>query len=66
MIEKCDDNLDIPLYINYTPEGVYKFNLYFVKPIWEIQYHNKTTEFSNTKKVPKEVAMLNVKDAEIL
>jgi len=66
MIEKCNDNLDIPLYINYTPEGVFKFNLYLVDPKWETQYHNKTTEFSNTKKIPKEVAMLDVKDAEIL
>ena len=66
MIEKCDDNLDIPLYINYTPAGIFKFNLYLVNPIWETQYHNKTTEFSNTNKIAKEVAMLNVKDAEVL
>ena len=45
LILKCKENLDIPLYINYTPKGVYKFNLYIVKPIWEIQYHNKTTQF---------------------
>jgi hypothetical protein len=37
-----------------------------VKPKWEIQYHNKTTEFNNTNKIPKEIAMLSVKDAEIL
>ena len=66
MIVKCNDNLDIPLYINSTPQGVYKFNLYIVKPIWEIQYHNKTTQFANTNKIPKEVAMLDIKDAEIL
>lgn len=66
MIVKCNDNLDIPLYINSTPKGVFKFNLYIVKPIWEIQYHNKTTQFANTNKIPKQVAMLNVKDAEIL
>ena len=22
MIEKCQDNLDVPFYINYTPEGI--------------------------------------------
>ena len=60
------ENLDIPLYINYTPKGVYKFNLYIVKPIWEIQYHNKTTQFKNNSKIPKEVAMLDIKDAEII
>lgn len=66
MINKCNDNLDIPMYINSTPKGVYRFNLYIVKPIWKIQYHNKTTQFANTSKIPKEIAMLDVKDAEIL
>lgn len=66
MIEKCKDNLDIPLYICSTPKGVFKFNLYLVNPKWETQYHNKTTQFSNTNKIQKEVAMLPVIDAEIL
>ena len=66
MIEKCKDNLDIPLYICSTPKGVFKFNLYLVEPNWETQYHNKTTQFSNTSKIPKEVAMLPVIDADIL
>lgn len=66
MLIKCKDNLDIPLYINSTPKGIFKFNLYIVNPIWEIQYHNKTTEFTNNNKVAKEVAMLKVTDAEIL
>ena len=66
IIEKCNDNLDIPMYINSTPNGVFRFNLYIVKPNWEIQYHNKTTHFSNINKIEKEVAMLEIKDAEIL
>jgi len=66
MIDKCKENLDIPIYINSTPKGVYRFNLYIVQPVWEIQYHNKTTQFSNTNKIPKEVAMLDIKEAEIL
>lgn len=66
MINKADENLDIPIYINSTPKGVYKFNLYLVDPKWEIQYHNKTTHFSNNNKIKKEVAMLPVIDAEIL
>ena len=66
MIDKCDDNLDIPMYINSTPNGIYRFNLYLVEPIWELQYHNKTTEFANNDKISKEVAMLDVKDAEVL
>jgi len=63
---KCSDNLDIPIYINSTPKGIYRFNLYLVEPKWEIQYHNKTTEFNNTNKVPKEIAMLDINEAEQL
>jgi len=66
MIQKCDDNLDIPMYINSTPKGVYQFNLYLVTLKWETQYHNKTTEFSNNNKIPKEIAMLDVNEAIIL
>ena len=66
MVLKCDDNLDIPMYINSTPKGIFRFNLYLVNPIWEIQYHNKTTHFSNNNKVPKEVAMLDIINAEVL
>ena len=66
IIEKCNDNLDIPIYINSTPKGVYRFNLYLAKTDWEIQFHNKTTEFRNKNKIPKEIALLDVKDAEEL
>tara|TARA_R110002012_G_scaffold125573_2_gene277170 strand:+ start:2106 stop:2495 length:390 start_codon:yes stop_codon:yes gene_type:complete len=66
MIEKCNDNLDIPMYINSTPKGVYRFNLFLIEPKWEIQYHNTTTTFANNKKIPKEIAMLPVVDAQIL
>jgi len=66
IIAKCNDNLDIPIYINSTPKGVYRFNLYLVNPVWETQYHNKTTEFKNNKKIPKEIAMLDVNEAETL
>jgi len=66
MIENCNDNLDIPFYINSTPLGIYRWNLYLVKPEWKIQYLRKTTEFSNSNRIPKEIAMLNIKDAEIL
>ena len=66
MIQKCDDNLDIPMYINSTPKGVYQFNLYLVTLKWETQYHNKTTEFSNNNKISKEIAMIDVNEAIIL
>jgi len=66
MINECKDREDIPIYINSTPQGIFRFNLYIVKPKWEIQYHNRTTQFNSTGKIPKEIAMLSVKDAEIL
>lgn len=65
-MRKCSDTIDTPIYINSTPNGIYRFDLFLITPNWEIQYHNKTTQFSQTNKIPKEVAMLPVKDAEIL
>lgn len=66
MLLKCNDNLDIPIYINSTPEGVYKFNLFEIKPNWEVKYLKKTTTFTNNNQIAKEIAMLPVIDAEIL
>lgn len=66
LISKCDDNLDLPIYINSTPEGIFRFNLYFVEPVWVKKQLKATTEFSNRRWVEKEIAMLNVIDAEIL
>tara|TARA_R110000787_G_scaffold72331_4_gene161326 strand:- start:32 stop:412 length:381 start_codon:yes stop_codon:yes gene_type:complete len=66
MLLKCDDNLDIPIYINSTPKGVYSFNLFKIEPKWEIKYLKKTTTFTNNNQIAKEIAMLPVIDAEIL
>ena len=66
MLLKCNDNLDIPIYINSTPEGVYKFNLFEIKPNREVKYLKKTTTFTNNNQIAKEIAMLPVIDAEIL
>ena len=73
MMEKCIDNLDTPIYINSTPNGIYMFNLFSIREkiengdiSWEIQYHRKTTHFANKNRVAKEIAMLDVKDADIL
>ena len=66
MIRKAEENLDLPMYINSTPKGVFRFNLFLIEPKWELQYHNKTTTFNNTNKIQKEVAMLPVIDAETL
>jgi len=66
MIEKCNDNLDIPMYICSTPKGVYRFNLFLIDPVWEFAQMKKTTYFANNNRISKEVAMLPVIDAEIL
>lgn len=66
LILKARDNFDIPIYINSTPKGIYRFNLFLVNPVWETRYLKKTTTFSNNNKVPKEIALLPVIEAEIL
>ena len=66
MLLKCNDNLDIPIYINSTPKGIYSFNLFEIKPNWEVKYLKKTTTFTNNNQIAKEIAMLPVIDAEIL
>lgn len=63
MITKCSDHGDIPMYINSTPRGIYRFNLYEFKPEWKVMYLGKTTEFGERHRVPKEVAMIPVVDA---
>ena len=66
IMQKCNENNDVPIYINSTPEGVYRFNLTNFEPIWETKYLNKTTDFSNRHLIPKEVFMLPVNEAEII
>jgi len=66
LMRKCSDTIDTPVYINSTPQGIYRFDLFLIEPKWEVQYHNKTTQFSQTNKIPKEVMMLPVVDAQIL
>lgn len=66
MVLKCKDNLDIPIYINSTPEGVYRWNLYNVEPEWFTKKIKATTEFNNNNLIDKEIALLEVIDAEVL
>lgn len=64
VMDKCSKNFDVPIYINSTPEGVYLFNLLLVEVVWEINHRNPaTTDFSNTKRVAKEVAYLCINNA---
>ena len=66
LIDKAIDNFDVPIYINSTPKGIYKWNLFFTQPHWFFKDLPKTTDFSNNNMVSKEVAMLPVYDAEVL
>lgn len=60
MIEECIKHLDVPIYINSTPKGIFSFNLLEINPIFEINYKNPaTTQFSNTNKIAKEVTYLS-------
>ena len=52
--------------INSTPSGIYRFNLYKVKTDWHLKRLPRTTEFDKRDWIDKEVAMLDVIDAEIL
>lgn len=67
MILECSKHLDIPIYINSTPKGIYLFNLYLIEPDWEVNNKNPaTTQFSNTQRIEKEVTYLNIKNAKQL
>jgi hypothetical protein len=48
MIQECEKHLDIPVYINSTPKGIYSFNLHLIEPIWEINNKNPATTYFNT------------------
>ena len=64
IIQKCEDNLDIPLYICSTPKGVYQFNLFMIEPDWEVNNKNPaTTDFTNNRRVEKEVTYLDINQA---
>lgn len=63
MLDECSKHFDVPTYINSTPNGVWKFNLIFIRKTWEVNYKNPaTTQFSNTNKVAKEVTYLNINE----
>ena len=67
VMDTCQDNFDVPVYICSTPSGVFLFNLLNVSPEWEINRRNPATSvFGNRTRVEKEVAYLNIKDSIIL
>ena len=63
MVLESNKHLDTPVYINSTPEGIYSFNLYFIKKAWEVNFKNPaTTQFANTGRILKEVTYLKITD----
>lgn len=67
MLQECEKHLDIPIYVNSTPRGVYFWNLLKVEPEWEINFRNPaTTHFSNNNKVQKEVTYLRIESNNII
>ncbi|CAB4136500.1 hypothetical protein UFOVP309_19 [uncultured Caudovirales phage] len=67
MIQECEKHLDIPIYINSTPKGVFSFNLHLILPDWELNSRNPaTTQFGNTQKIEKEVTYLEITKAKQL
>lgn len=56
-----------PIYINCTPEGIYKFDLSTLPtPQWSGRMLPRNTEFNNKTKVNKVVGYLPIKDGEKL
>ena len=61
MILECEKHLDIPIYVNSTPKGIFIWSLLELKPKWEINYLNPaTTQFANTQRIKKEVTYLTL------
>ena len=58
---------EIPLYVNYTPEGIYRFDLRKLKPKWIIDNRMPaTTDFENKNKVEKEYCLISIYNSKII
>ena len=54
----------IPYYINYTPAGIFSFDLMDVpEPVWVSQQMPATTQFENDNKIDKLVGYLPIDEA---
>ena len=63
LIKESKKHLDVPIYINSTPNGIYLFNLLEVELNWFIKSLPATTEFEKRMWVKKEVAELKIEQA---
>ena len=54
----------IPFYINFTPQGIYSFDLMDIpEPEWVTHWMPVTSEFANRSKVEKLVGYLDIEEA---
>ena len=60
LIKESSKNLDIPIYINSTPEGIYLFNLNKIDIKWFTKSLPATTEFKKLIWVKKEITELEI------
>tara|TARA_B110000967_G_C18666503_1_gene450818 strand:- start:167 stop:559 length:393 start_codon:yes stop_codon:yes gene_type:complete len=60
LILESNKNLDIPIYINSTPEGIYLFNLNEIDIKWFTKSLPATTDFKKRIWVKKEITELEV------
>ena len=63
LVKESDKHLDVPIYINSTPNGIYLFNLLDVELNWFIKSLPATTEFQKRMWIKKEVTELDIKQA---
>ena len=60
LILESNKNLDTPIYINSTPNGIYSFNLNEIDVKWFTKSLPATTEFKKRIWVKKEITELEV------
>ena len=63
LIKESAKNLDIPVYINSTPEGIYFFNLNKIEVKWYFKSLPATTEFQKRIWIKKEITELDIVNA---
>lgn len=61
LVDKAGKRGHIPYYINYTPEGIWSFNLSDIPPLeWNEKWLPSTTEFANKNNKMKMVGFIKV------
>lgn len=59
IVEQANMVGKIPVYVCSTPEGIWEFNLEYIKPNWEVRGNMPTTtEFDNKERIAKVVGYL--------